>query len=223
MEKRTRNSLKLEILFANFFRVVMIGSIAVSVLEKNYLNVLTAVCALGLSYLPFILRRRRYLYLPVDFQVMIIVFFFASMYLGSIRGYYLKYWWWDIMVHTSSGFLLGLIGFLLVYTLNKHKGDTVSLSPFFVALFSFSFAITIGSIWEIYEFTMDSVFGFNMQKSGLVDTMWDMIVDMIGASLSSIYGYFHVKEHMRRSRIKKRNRKADIIDEIYDLRDEEEK
>ena len=65
--------------------------------------------------------------------------------------------------------------------------------PGFVALFVFAFSMMMGSVWEIFEFSIDSFFGFNMQKSGLVDTMWDLIVDAIGALFISILGYFYVK------------------------------
>ena len=208
-------SLRNTFVISNLFRVIMLLSAGGSILEKNYLNVLTAMIAFGLSYLPYLLRKRRFLYLPVQFQVVITLFFFSSLYLGSIKGYYLRYWWWDIMLHTSSGFILGLVGFVLVYTLNSHKGKTVSLSPFFIAMFAFNFAITIGALWEIYEFTMDSVFGWSMQKSGLIDTMWDLIVDMIGAAVSAIYGYIYVKEHNRRKKSRKKHH--DLLDEINEF------
>ena len=63
-----------------------------------------------------------------------------------------------------------------------------------ITLFAFSFAVAIGSMWEIFEFSMDSVFGLNMQKSGLVDTMWDIIVNAAGALLASVSGYFYIKK-----------------------------
>ena len=67
------------------------------------------------------------------------------------------------------------------------------MKPAFVALFSFTFAIAIGSLWAIFEYSMDSLLGLNMQKSGLVDTMWDLIVDAVGAFVISVLGYFYMK------------------------------
>jgi hypothetical protein len=53
--------------------------------------------------------------------------------------------------------------------------------------------LSIGALWEIFEFLMDSLFGLNMQKSGLIDTMWDLIVDALGALVISILGYLYLK------------------------------
>ena len=60
-------------------------------------------------------------------------------------------------------------------------------------MYAFSLAVTIGTIWEIFEFTMDQLFGLTMQKSGLVDTMWDLMVDCAGAFLGAISGFFWMK------------------------------
>src|SRR5690606_28694535 len=74
----------------------------------------------------------------------------------------------------------------------KELGN-LGLRPSFVALFAFTFSLSLGALWEIFEFGMDQIFGLNMQKSGLVDTMWDLIVDTLGAATISIMGYFHLK------------------------------
>ena len=137
--------------------------------------------------------REAYLEQHEEFEVSAILFVFASFLLGDIHGYYERFWWWDLLLHGSSGVLLGLAGFLLIYILNSEEKVHVNLKPFFVILFSFTFAIAIGAAWEIFEFAMDSFFGLNMQKSGLVDTMWDLIVDTGGALISSIGAYFYIK------------------------------
>lgn len=109
------------------------------------------------------------------------------------------------MLHTTSGFVLGIIGFMFIYLLNKNYTTNVTLSPFFIALFAFCFAVMIGVIWEIYEFSLDRLLGYNMQKfrglgqDGLVDTMLDLIVDSLGALVISILGYFNIKENKQLS------------------------
>jgi len=113
------------------------------------------------------------------------------------------YWWWDVVLHTGSSLLLGIIGFLLVYVLNEKDDINLDLTAGFMGLFAFVFAVALGALWEIFEFTMDTLFGMNMQKtmfddtSGLTDTMWDLIVDTIGAAIISIlgYGYFRTLEN----------------------------
>lgn len=131
--------------------------------------------------------------------MMIIGFTFASLFLGEIHDYYNRFWWWDIALHSSSGVLLGFIGFLLVHVLNETEDIGMHMKPGFVALFAFMFALGIGVLWEIFEFIMDSVFGMEMQKpmlgdpSGLTDSMWDLIVASAGALVISVFGYVFLK------------------------------
>ena len=121
------------------------------------------------------------------------MFIFASLFLGEYHGYYTRFWWWDALLHTASGFILGILGFLLVHVMNEKEELELHMKPAFVALFAFLFAIGIGTLWEIFEFTMDNLFGLNMQKSGLVDTMTDLIVDAVGAFIIAILGYGYLR------------------------------
>ena len=130
-------------------------------------------------------------------------------FLGEVRNYYVRFWWWDIVLHTASGFLFGIIGFLLVHVLNEVEEIDVNMKPGFVALFAFLFAVGMGAIWEIFEFVMDRFFNMNMQKpmlgdpSGLTDTMWDLIVDTLGALIISALGYSYLKTAGNRSFLEK--------------------
>ncbi|GJL73406.1 MAG: hypothetical protein NMNS01_26050 [Nitrosomonas sp.] len=163
---------------------------------------LTAVVTIGIiivTLVPFFLSKFFRVFIPPEFVLLAIAFVFASLFLGEIRGYYSRFWWWDIALHSCSGILLGIIGFLLVHVLNETKNIGVHMKPGFVAFFAFLFAVGIGALWEIFEFIMDSFFGMNMQKemlgdpSGLTDTMWDLIVDTLGALVIALLGYSYIK------------------------------
>jgi hypothetical protein len=150
-----------------------------------------------------VLNRKFRFYIPAEFQILTIIFVFAALFLGEIHRYYDRWWWWDIALHGSSGLLLGIFGFLLVYVLNENERAQLSMRPRFIALFAFVFAVAVGALWEIFEFAVDQIFGANMQKpmlgddSGLTDTMWDLIVDAIGALIISLWGWWYL---MRRKR-----------------------
>ncbi|MDX1572754.1 MAG: hypothetical protein R3341_01920 [Methylophaga sp.] len=167
--------------------------------EEQWLNVVIITGIIIISLYPLLLAKHFHLRIPTEFQLLTIGFVFASVFLGEVHGYYTKFWWWDIVLHTSSGFLLGIIGFLLVYVLNESDRIDLHMRPGFVAFFAFLFALGMGALWEIFEFSMDSLFGMNMQKpmfgdySGLTDTMWDLIVDAVGALVISILGYGYLK------------------------------
>jgi len=178
-------------------QVVMGLSLLAAVYEQQWLNVAVVLGIIGVMVLPMRLGKRFHVRIPAEFEILALLFVFAALFLGEVRGYYERYWWWDIALHTSSGCLLGILGFLLVYVLNETDRIDVHMRPRFVALFAFFFSVAMGAVWEIFEFTMDQVFGMNMQKpmfgdpSGLTDTMWDLIVDTLGALIISLLGWWH--------------------------------
>jgi hypothetical protein len=102
--------------------------------------------------------------IPAEFHLTAVVFIFASLYLGEIQDFYHRFWWWDIALHSSAGLLMGIVGFLLVYLLNESKRVELHMTPVFISLFAFSFAVTIGTLWEIFEFTMDQLFGLTCKN-----------------------------------------------------------
>lgn len=162
-------------------------------LQGRYQAMAEILVILLITFMPLMLGKRFDVVIPHGFETLAIVFLYMSLFLGEFGDYYNRFWWWDVVLHSGSAFLLGILGFLLVYVLNEKKDVNLDLHPQFIALFAFLFAIGIGTLWEIFEFFMDQVFGLNMQKSGLVDTMWDLIVDVIGAGLIAIVGWGYIK------------------------------
>ncbi|MFP4282031.1 MAG: hypothetical protein ACOC3I_09025 [Verrucomicrobiota bacterium] len=169
--------------------------------ERQWLTALVTAGIFGLMFVPVLLERRLKVDIPAEFEVLALLFLFASLFLGEVRGYYHRLWWWDIALHASSGLMLGILGFLLVYVLNETERIEIHMRPSFVALFAFFFAVAIGALWEIFEFSMDQLLGMNMQKpmlgdpSGLTDTMFDLILDTLGAFVISLLGWWH--QHRR--------------------------
>ncbi len=160
-------------------------------------------CALGIAamFLPSILKKKWRLTVPSRMIIVYAVFLYCAIFLGEVKNFYYTVPHWDTILHTSSGAMLGALGFSLVTLLNKSDRIPVNLSPVFVALFAFCFAVSLGVIWEIYEFTMDLIAGTNMQKfmlengekligqAALSDTMKDLIVDTVGAFVIAAAGY----------------------------------
>ena len=178
--------------------VVLSVELAVTIYNGVWINVFLILAIMSIMLIPIFLGRAFQLDIPSEFQILAIIFVFAAIFLGEIRSYYERWWWWDIVLHASSGLLLGIFGFLLVYVLNENEQAQIHMRPRFVALFAFLFAIAVGAIWEIFEFAVDGLFGTNMQKpmlgddSGLTDTMWDLIVDTIGALIISVLGWWYM-------------------------------
>lgn len=163
-------------------------------------------CILGVFalMLPSMLTKKFRIEIPGKIYYLYVLFLYSAIFLGEVRDFYYTIPYWDTILHTLSGVMIGFIGFSLIDILNKDN-DRVTLSPFFVDFFAFSFAITVGVIWEFYEFTSDGLLGTNMQKyklrdgtelvgrEALEDTMEDLIVDAIGALSASGIGYVSLK------------------------------
>lgn len=191
-DKKLDRADKIQLVISYLLQFSLVAAIIFAIYRENWLNVFAISGIFIFTLLPTIMRRNYRVRQPIEIDFVIILFSYAALFLGEIHGYYTLLWWWDILLHGSSGILLGIAGFLLVYILNKEEQVHCNMKPVFVALFSFVFAIAIGVAWEIFEFCMDNAFGLNMQKSGLVDTMTDLIVNVVGASLVSFLGFIYL-------------------------------
>lgn len=181
----------------------MLVDLALLVFEGQWLNAFLIFSIIAVILGPRLMGDLLPVRVPVEFQAVALVFAYVALFLGELRSYYERIWWWDIALHASSGLLLGILGFLLVYVLNENRRIDLHMRPRFVALFAFLFALSVGTLWEIFEFAMDNLVGTNMQKpmfgdpSGLTDTMWDLIVDALGALTISIIGWGYTRRGER--------------------------
>ncbi len=150
-----------------------------------------AIATLALSLTPVLAARWAHIVVPPSFVAVVVLFVGGTLLLGETFDFYGRFWWWDIAMHGGSAVGFGLIGFILVFMM--FQGDRNVASHFAIAFFAYCFAVTIGAMWEIFEFTMDLSFGLNMQKSGLMDTMGDLIVDQIGAMIGAMAGFAYLK------------------------------
>ena len=171
--------------------ILLAGAIVLGILQKEWASVFISIATLFLTIAPYKLADRLNVHIPEGFLSAIVFFIYATLFLGEVGDFYEKFWWWDALLHTGSAVGFGIIGFSTLLLLFRNK--RVQASPFVISMFSFSIALAIGVLWEIFEFTMDQLFGMNMQKSGLMDTMWDFIVDTIGALIAAVAGYFYLK------------------------------
>lgn len=167
----------------------LVFEFVIGLFTGQYTSSFIALGTFLLTLVPVVLAHRTDLYIPKGVTASMVLFIFATLFLGEIGNYYDRFWWWDTMLHGGSAIGFGLLGFVFIFML--FQGDRYAAPPWAVGFFAFCFAMSIGAIWEIFEFAMDHIFGLNMQKSGLVDTMWDLILDaiggLIGASAGAIY------------------------------------
>lgn len=166
--KRERRKPSLTLIVYIILRAIVIFTAILALLDGSYYVALLCALALFLFFLPSIIDRRFNIEVPSVLELIVILFIFSSVILGEIGGYYESYPHWDKMLHISSGFLSAAIGFSLIDILNRSEKIHIRLSPFFVAIFAFCFSMTIGVLWEFYEFSADSLFRMDMQKDRYV-------------------------------------------------------
>jgi hypothetical protein len=165
------------------------------------LMLLQCLVGLVMMFIPSLVERRLSVDIPNKMEILFFIFLFCAIYLGEVGSFYYLIPHWDTILHAFSGAMLGALGFNLVSFMNRTEHLNVKLSPFFITMFAFCFALTCGALWEIYEFIADSVLGTNMQKfitgEGVVlagrlaiqDTMYDIIVDALSALVITSIGY----------------------------------
>ncbi|GAA4718040.1 hypothetical protein GCM10023325_13440 [Sphingomonas lutea] len=164
----------------------------------EWMHVFLVIAVSASIIVPEVLRQRLGVEIPSEVQILASIFLFASLFLGEVRDFYERFWWWDIALHATAGLLLGLVGFIVAFVLNQSAQVHFRMRPMFVALFAFLFSVSLGALWEIFEFGMDEFFGLTMQKpvpgdpSGLTDTMRDLLVDTLGAALISLWGWYYL-------------------------------
>lgn len=216
-----------------FLRTLVLITMVLQILNKNYENAFLCILTLFLMIVPSFIQVEFKIELPSTLEIIILLFIFSAEILGEIQSFYIKIPMWDTILHTLNGFLAAAIGFSLVDLMNKDTRIKFQLSPLFMAIVAFCFSMTIGVVWEFFEFGMDTFAGLDMQKDtivnhitsvildptksnipitidgikeviingkalgvggyidiGLIDTMYDLFVNFIGAFVFSIFGIF---------------------------------
>ena len=143
----------------------------------NYQNMFLGVLTLVLFSLPKIIEKRLAVSIPVGLETVILIFIFSAEILGEINAFYVKIPIWDTILHTVNGFLMAAIGFSLIDIFNRSERFTLKMSPYFVAFTAFCFSMTVGVMWEFFEFGMDMLFGTDMQKDWVVGTVNTVMLD----------------------------------------------
>ena len=192
------------------FRMVFGKETPVSRTDADY-ALMISLCVLGLLavHLPMFLAHRFRFDVPQLLYLLYLVFLYCSIFLGEVQNFYYRVPHWDVILHSFSSMMAGFFGTMVVTILNRDERAVTKLSPFFIGVFSFCFAFSIGALWEVYEYVWDGVFGYNMQKymladgtvlsghAALNDTMKDLIVDAGGALIASIVGVLSLKKGKR--------------------------
>ena len=151
--------------------------------SQNFENIFLCILTLVLFLVPSFIEKRIHIDIPDTLETIMLLFIFSAEILGEIKAYYILFPYWDTILHAFNGFLAAAIGLSLIDILNKNDKFAISLSPIFVALVAFSFSMTIGVIWEFFEFFMDQFIGFDMQKDTYVTAFHSFLLNSSGDNI----------------------------------------
>ena len=164
-------------------RILVIVMMILQLMNQNYENVFLCVLTLVLLVGPSFIQVTFRVELPTLLEIIILIFIFAAEILGEISEFYLMFPFWDTVLHTLNGFLAAVIGFSLVDLLNRSEKTVFNLSPLFMAIVAFCFSMTIGVLWEFFEFGMDQIAGYDMQKDTVVHMIRSVTLDPAGRNV----------------------------------------
>ena len=161
-------------------RFLVITALILQLFNKNYENVFLCVLTLVLFTLPSFAKKQFRIELPDALEIIVYLFIFAAEILGELHSFYTIFSFWDTMLHTINGFLCAAIGFSTVDLLNRRQRPSVSLSPFYMAMAAFCFSMTIGVLWEFFEFGADILLHTDMQKDAIISQINSVTIDPDG-------------------------------------------
>ena len=158
-------------------RLIVLATLVSSVIRSEYESAFICLLVLVLFMLPFFIQQNFGIELPSTLEIIILLFIFAAEILGELECYFITFPYWDSMLHTTTGFLCAATGFALIDILNRNSRIKFQLSPIYVALVAFCFSMTVGVLWEFFEFGMDRLFHMDMQKDTVVNSITSVMLD----------------------------------------------
>lgn len=176
IKKTYKESKRSSLIVYAVLRILVIFCMIMQIIHGNYNNALLCLLSLVLLFLPFFIQKGLKITFPNTLEIIILLFIFSAEILGEIRNFYGIFPFWDTMLHTINGFLCAAIGFSLVELLNKNS-KKISLSPLYLCLVAFCFSMTIGVVWEFFEFGVDQTIKLDMQKDRITETISSVTFD----------------------------------------------
>lgn len=164
-------------------RLIVLAELVMSIIRGEYESAFICLLVLALFILPFFIQQNFGIQLPSVLEIIILLFIFAAEILGELECYFITYPNWDSMLHTTTGFLCAATGFALIDILNRNSRIKFQLSPVYVALAAFCFSMTVGVLWEFFEFGMDRVFHLDMQKDTVVQSITSVMLDPTNSNI----------------------------------------
>ncbi|MGN1298776.1 MAG: hypothetical protein ACI4UE_02190 [Candidatus Scatovivens sp.] len=178
-----KNNKKTSVAWYLALRALVIIVMVLRFLSGDFSSVFLCILTLILFTIPYTINQKFKIEIPDLLEIIILLFIFSAEILGEIQNFYGIFKHWDTILHTINGFLCAAIGFSLIDILNNSEKFHIKLSPIFVALVAFCFSMTIGVLWEFFEYGADTIFKYDMQKDRIVQTISTVVLEPEGKNI----------------------------------------
>jgi hypothetical protein len=178
-------------------RLALLVSSVVLILQGDYLAML-AVIAFVISFIPTFLHAKYDIQIPWWLESLVVVGFFLDVIVGSEFNVYHNTIGFDWFTHLLGTVIISVIALSIVYSLKVTKH--IKVSDEMIWWFTVVFALAVGAFYEILEFAADQILGANSQIS-LVNTMVDLINDLVGGVLTATVGSYYLR-HLQGRKVK---------------------
>lgn len=189
---------KLSVGIAVLFEIILMITAFVSIGSREWKELFLTVLAMTCLILPFLISRLaslKNIMLPPSFLPIMLVFVFLAQYLGEIKQFYVIFWWWDLLLHAIFGSFAVIIALYSIKGIIRKEQETPEQRfTLFAILFAFSFSITLGTLWEMFEFAGDYLLKSSMVKGGLEDTSTDLLIKILAAFITAVICYYRNSE-----------------------------
>ena len=178
------------LIITSLIRLILFLTFIYALTSNRTLVQAVAAIAFIITFIPFLLSRIFKINIPASFEIIYLMFIYGLLILGELRGFYHGSLWWNILMTFTASLVLGFTGLSVIHVL--HKTSRINTNPLLEAILIFSFALSLATLWEVFEFTLDTLLNSGLQKD-LIDTMQDLSINVLGALLVSIAGYNHIR------------------------------
>ena len=186
-----KSKISVNFLLLNIIRGLLILAFLMSLYSNRPLVLMFSIIGFIATFLPQISKALFGANFPAEYEVLILLFIYGVLFLGDVRGVFAGFWWWDVLLNFAAAIALSIVGLTILYVLYKDK--KITANPFIIAFLTFSFSLAMGTVWEVIEFALDTFMNTTLQESA-IDTMQDLVVNMLGALLVSLAGYSFIKD-----------------------------
>lgn len=152
-------------LLDNILRIIIVILILVKIINLEFEDIGMLVLTFILTFYNWFLKKVFKINLNIYSRILLSLLIFLAQCLGTTLNFYDLYDNWDLIVHFIFGIVMFIVGYDIFSNLDKRYCD-IKLNKKIKIIFTILFALSVGSIWEMYEYSVDGILNLDTQRTG---------------------------------------------------------